>query len=148
MLGLFAPRAASGQGWDVPKPVVDLKPGTTNYRVTIEAQGQTATMAVTRVTKSENGAWLITNTTRAGDHVQTDEITVARKSLVIRKRSFRAGDAIANLEFKGTRVTGVIADSKSKVDVDTDHRVVKEAISVPNLGDPLAVAELTSYPAR
>ena len=226
VLGLFAPRPAPGQGWEVPKPVVDLKPGTAHYRVTIEAQGQIATMDVTRATKSENGAWLVTNTTRAGDRVQTDEITVAKKTLVIRKRSFRAGDATADLEFKGTRVTGVIADSKSKVDVNTDlggvifadgsggedvlaalplarnyttefrnynigsqlvktlqlrvmdsetvtvpagtfdtwkiiitpveggtdtyglwvdkrsHRVVKEAISVPNLGDALAVGEL------
>jgi hypothetical protein len=120
ILGLFAPRAAFGQGWDVPKPAVDLKPGDAHYRISLAAEGDTATMYVTRVTKLVNGAWLIIDSTRTGKRIQTDEITVARKTLILRKRSFHAGDGVANLEFKGTRVTGRISDSKSKVDVDTD----------------------------
>jgi hypothetical protein len=118
--GFLAPRAAVAQAWQVPEPVVDLKPGTANYKVTLEARGQTATMDVTRTTKSRGSTWLVTNTTRMGDHVQTDEITVQKKTLVILKRVFHADDAIADLAFNGQVVSGRISDSKAKVDVNTD----------------------------
>jgi hypothetical protein len=120
-LGLVAPRADfAQQGWEVPKPAVDLKPGTARYRVTLQAKGQTATMDVTRVTRSQNGRWVVTNTTRLGDHVQTDEITVDKKTLIIRKRVFRNGGDVADLVFIGNTVAGTISDSRQKASVNAD----------------------------
>jgi hypothetical protein len=120
VIGLFGPRTAVAQGWEVPKPAVDLRAGTANYKVTLEARGETATMDVTRTTKSEAGNWVVTNTTRMGKRVQTDEITVEKKTLIIRKRLFHAGDATADLAFNGHTVTGSIADSKDRQTVNTD----------------------------
>src|SRR4051812_35733611 len=119
-IGLLGPLPAFGQGWEAPEPAFDLKPGTANYRVTIEARGETATMNVTRTTRSEAGNWVVTNTTHSGKRVQTDEITVEKKTLIIRKRLFHAGDAVADLAFNGHIVTGTIADSKDRETVNTD----------------------------
>ncbi len=90
-IGLSAPVTVFGQGSEVPRPVVDLKPGTAHYVVRLEAAGQVASMDITRTTKTEHGAWVVTETSKMGDHTQTDETTVEKKTLIIRKRLFKAG---------------------------------------------------------
>jgi hypothetical protein len=119
-VGLLGPRPVFGQGWEVPKPAVDLKAGIANYKVTIEARGETATMDVTRTTRSDGGNWVVTNTTHSGKRVQTDEITVEKKTLIIRRRVFHAGDASADLTFNGHMVTGTIGDSTKRETVNAD----------------------------
>jgi hypothetical protein len=119
-IGLLGPRPAFGQGWEVPKPAVDLKPGTANYRITLEARGQTSTVHLSRTIKSLNGNWLVTNTTTRPGHVQTDESIVEKRTLIIRKRTFRDGRASADLAFAGTRITGTIEDASGKSSIDND----------------------------
>jgi len=123
-IGLAAPIPSFAQNGDVPRPVVDLKPGTANYRVRLEASGQVMTMDMSRTTKLQNGSWVVSETTSFPGHVQTDEITLERKTLIIRKRVFRDGDAGAELQFTGRNATGTITDGKQKYAVNSDLGVV------------------------
>ena len=115
---LAAPATTFGQG--VPRPVVDLKPGTVNYKVRLEAAGQVATMDITRITKAQNGRWVVTETSWMDGRSQTDETTLEKKTLIIRSRVFRAENAAADLKFDGRRATGTITDGKEKQIVDAD----------------------------
>jgi hypothetical protein len=119
-VAVLGPRPTSGQGWEVPKPVVDLKPGTATYRVTIEARGQSSTLHLTRTIKSVNGSWLVTNTATRPGHVETDVSIVEKRTLIIRKRVFHDGRASADLTFAGTRITGTIEDASGKSSIDND----------------------------
>ncbi len=119
-IALAAPVAASGQRGEVPKPAVDLKPGTANYKVRLEAGGQVAMMEITRTTKTQNGAWVVTETSRMAGHTQTDETTVEKKTLIIRKRVFRADNTVADLQFAGRNATGTITDRGQKQTINAD----------------------------
>jgi len=117
---VVAPKTVLGQGREVPRPVVDLKPGTAHYAVRLEAAGQVANMDITRTTKAEKGAWVVTETSRMGDHTQTDETTVEKKTLIIRKRVFHADGAVADLQFAGHNATGTITDGKQMYTINSD----------------------------
>jgi hypothetical protein len=119
-ISFAGPVTAFGQGDDVPRPVVDLKPGTANYKIRLEANGKVLMMDVTRVTKSQKGSWVVSETTSFPGHVQSDEITVDKKTLIIHKRLFRDGDAVADLQFAGHHVTGMLSEGKEKLAVDAD----------------------------
>ena len=131
-------------------------------------------MNITRITKAQNGVWVVTETSSMDGQSQTDETTLEKRTLIIRSRVFRAKGAVADLKFDGRMATGTITDGKEKHTINTDvggvifadgasggdvmaalplsyvlwvekrtHRVVKIAVSVPNLRDALATAELT-----
>ena len=119
-IGWFGPRAASAQQDHVPRPVVDLRPGTANYKFKMEVDGHVVIMDVTRTTRADKGTWVLTQTTSIPGDVQTDEITVEKRTLLLRRRVFRQGDALVDLQFKGHSVTGIIADSTRKISVNTD----------------------------
>ena len=119
-IALVVPVKAFAQRDEVPKPVVDLKPGTANYRVRLEAGGQVAMMEIMRTTKAQNDAWVVTETSRMAGRTQTDETTVEKKTLIIRKRVFRAEGAVADLQFAGRSVTGTITDGGKKQTINAD----------------------------
>src|SRR5215471_18489125 len=75
----------------VPKPAVDLTPGTSNYQAKLEIQGQSIPLSVTDTVKEDGGAWNVTETvtTPQGD---ISEITYLDKgSLVVTKRQVKQG---------------------------------------------------------
>src|SRR3954464_9136286 len=95
-IAFIAPSALLAQGSEVPRPVVDLKAGTANYKVSMEADGKTVTLDVTRTTKAVNNTWVLKQTTTTGKNVQTDELTVEKKTLLLRRRVFHEADAVAD----------------------------------------------------
>jgi hypothetical protein len=119
-IAIVAPATVMAQSSEVPRPVVDLKAGTARYSVRLEAAGQVAHMDITRTTKRQKGAWVITETSTMEGHTQTDETTVARKTLVISKRLFRTEGAEADLKFARRKVTGTITDRGEKHTIDAD----------------------------
>ena len=119
-IALAAPVIASAQRGEYPRPAVDLTPGTANYRVRLEAAGQVVNMDLTRTTKLVNGAWVVTETSGTPGHQQTDESIVEKKTLIIRKRVFRAEGGVADLQFAGHNVTGTIDADGQKQTIDRD----------------------------
>jgi hypothetical protein len=119
-IALAVPVTVFGQGEETPKPAVDLTPGTAHYVVRLEAGGRAVMMYVTKTTKSQGRTWIVTQTTRVGDRVQSDETTVEKKTLIIRRRLFHSGDNVADLQFAGHRVTGTVFDGEETKKVDAD----------------------------
>ena len=116
----FAPVESFAQGGEVPKPAVDLTPGTATYKVRLEAAGQVASAQLTRTTKSQNRTWVVTETSTIAGQTETDETTFEKKTLILRKRLFRAGDGVADLNFAGHKVTGTITNGRDQQPIDRD----------------------------
>ena len=67
-------------------------------------------MYVVRTIKSDKGTWVLTETTTVPgpNYVETDEVTLDKKTLVMRKRVVHDPDGVSELQFNGHRVTGTI----------------------------------------
>ena len=85
---LAAPQAASAQSNDIPKPAVDLKPGTSNYRTRLEIDGQVVPMELTHTVKAQGGTWIVTDELRFANYTAIDSGIIERKTLVSRSRTF------------------------------------------------------------
>jgi hypothetical protein len=119
-LALVAPVATFAQNGEVPRPAVDLKPGTAHYNMRLEAGGGVVLMQLTRDTKPQGSRWLVTETTTMPGHSQTDVTTVEKKTLIIRTRVFHDGDALADLRFDGHKAAGMISEGAEHQVVNAD----------------------------
>jgi hypothetical protein len=119
-LGLVAPLTIFAQDGAAPRPAVDLKPGTAHYNIRLELHDQIMMMEITRTTKSQKGMWLVTETTTSPGHSLTDETTVEKKTLIIRKRVFHDRNTLADLRFDGHKTTGMISEGAEHQVINTD----------------------------
>jgi hypothetical protein len=118
---LLAPIASFAQTSEVPRPIVDLRPGTANYKVRLEAEGQPdVTMDITRTTKAVRNTWVLSEKTTTAGRIQTEELTVDKKTLVLRKRVFHGSDVAADLTFSGHNVTGMVKDAEDSIPINRD----------------------------
>jgi len=104
----------------LPKPAVDLQPGTANYKVSIAAGGQTIPLTVKREIKEDNGAWLVneTATTPQGDIV--DISTLEKGSLLLKRRSIKQGAMTIEMDVKPNKVSGSMSMGGQNNPIDAD----------------------------
>ncbi|HEX9309806.1 MAG TPA: S9 family peptidase [Gemmatimonadaceae bacterium] len=91
-----------------PKPTADLAPGTITYKARLEVQGQTLPMDLSRTISSQNGAWLVTETSVMPMGEVSDSSTVDKGTLVLRKRVVHQGPATIDVSFAGNKATGTM----------------------------------------
>ncbi len=91
---------------DAPKPAVDLRVGTATYKGRIEVGGQTISMDLTRTIKDVNGAWVVTETSQMPMGTISDEATIDKGTLLLRKRVIHQGPAVIEVQFAGNKATG------------------------------------------
>ena len=115
-----APVTTSAQTGHVPKPAVDLKPGVANYKVRFDVVGQSATMDITRTTKELNGAWVVNETSTTPQFSGSDETTIEKRTLIIRKRVFHDKVITGELQFRGHNATGEITVNGQKQTINVD----------------------------
>ncbi|HMI54588.1 MAG TPA: prolyl oligopeptidase family serine peptidase [Gemmatimonadaceae bacterium] len=89
-----------------PKPTADLKPGTIKYKGRIEAGGQTIPIDVTRVVKDSSGAWIVTETAVMPQGTMSDEATIDKGTLLLRRRVIHQGPAVIEVSFADNKATG------------------------------------------
>jgi len=119
-IAFAAPITTSAQnGGDAPRPVVGPKPGTSSYKVLVEAGGRTLIMDVVCTVKDLNGSWVVTETSTMPGMTMTDEGTIEKKTLLLRKRVIRGPD-VADLQFVGSRATGTITIKGQAYPIDKD----------------------------
>jgi dipeptidyl aminopeptidase/acylaminoacyl peptidase len=92
----------------LPKPAVDLRPGTNNYKASIEASGQSIPMTIKTETKEENGAWVVTETATLPMVEINDRTTLEKGSLVVTSRSIKQGAMAVDLVFKDNKASGTM----------------------------------------
>lgn len=118
----LVPVSSFAQSDDVPRPAVDLKPGTAHYSFNMRVSGQVVPMEMVRTIKSEKRTWVVTETTTVPGigYFETDEVTVDKKTLMMRKRVLHHPNLGSELHFNGHRVFGTIASKTQSLAVDTD----------------------------
>jgi dipeptidyl aminopeptidase/acylaminoacyl peptidase len=90
----------------LPKPAVDLQPGTWKYRAKLSMSGKEIALDITTTIKEVNGKWLATGTMQSAMGEATDVSTLEKGTLVVLSQKIEQGPATISLEFTGNKATG------------------------------------------
>ena len=105
---------------DLPKPAMDLKTGSANYKASIAAGGQTIPLSMRTETKEENGAWVVTETAVLPQGEMSDTSTIEKGSLLLRHRSIKQGPMAIELDVKGNKASGTMTMNGQSKPIDVD----------------------------
>jgi dipeptidyl aminopeptidase/acylaminoacyl peptidase len=103
-----------------PKPTGELKPGTQNYKARIEANGQTIPMSLTRTVKDAPGSWVVTDSTAMPMGTMSDESTIDKGTLLLRKRVIHQGPATIDVSFADNKATGTMSMNGQERPINAD----------------------------
>jgi dipeptidyl aminopeptidase/acylaminoacyl peptidase len=93
-------------GSSAPKPTAGLVPGTATYKGSLSVQGQTIPMDVTRTVKDTAGSWVVNEATAMPMMTVSDEATIDKGTLQLRKRVIHQGPAAVEVAFADNKATG------------------------------------------
>ncbi|HEX2270902.1 MAG TPA: hypothetical protein VHH35_15265, partial [Pyrinomonadaceae bacterium] len=99
------PKAVSSNT-EVPKPAVDLRPGTHNYKASIALGGQSIPLTMKTDIKEENGAWTVSDTAQTPQGEISDVSTIEKGSLLLKRRTIKQGPVTIEMNVAGNQVTG------------------------------------------
>ncbi|HKY45498.1 MAG TPA: hypothetical protein VJM50_20570, partial [Pyrinomonadaceae bacterium] len=91
---------------EVPKPAVDLRPGTFNYKATIALGGQTIPLSMKSEIKEENGAWTVTDTAQTPQGEMSDVSTIEKGSLLLKRRVITQGPMVMEINVAPDKLSG------------------------------------------
>ena len=91
---------------ELPKPAVDLRPGTYNYKASIAIQGQEIPLTLKTDIKEENGAWTVNETAQTPQGEIVDVSTIEKGSLLLKRRWIKQGPTTIELDVTPDEVTG------------------------------------------
>lgn len=103
-----------------PRPAVDLTPGTLTYNARIEAGGQTIPMNLTSTIKEENGSWVASETSAMPMGTMSDESTIDKGTLLLRKRVIHQGPAVVEVHFADNKATGTMTMNGQERPISAD----------------------------
>ena len=89
-----------------PKTAVDLKVGTNAYKGRLEFGGQTMPMDITSTVTDQSGSWAVNETSVMPMGSVTDEATIDKGTLLLRKRVIHQGPAVVEVQFADNKATG------------------------------------------
>ena len=99
------PKAVSSTS-EVPKPAVDLRPGTSNYKASIAIGGQSIPLTMTSEIKEENGAWTVNETAQLPQGPISDVSTIEKGSLLLKRRLIKQGPLTMEINVEPNQLTG------------------------------------------
>ena len=113
------PKAISSTS-ELPKPAVDLRPGTHNYKASIALGGQSIALTAKTDIKEENGAWTVseTVTTPQGDVLEVS--TIEKGSLLLKRRTVKQGPVSLEMNVEPNKITGTSAMGGPPKPIDVD----------------------------
>jgi dipeptidyl aminopeptidase/acylaminoacyl peptidase len=91
---------------EVPKPAVDLRPGTNNYKASIALGGQTIPLTMKSEIKEENGAWTVNETAQTPQGEMSDVSTIEKGSLLLKRRVIKQGPITIEMDIAPNQLTG------------------------------------------
>ncbi len=91
---------------EVPKPAVDLRPGTFNYKASIAIQGQEIPLTTKTDIKEENGAWTVNETAQTPQGEIVDVSTIEKGSLLLKHRLIKQGPMTIEMQIEPNQLTG------------------------------------------
>ena len=105
---------------EVPKPAVDLRPGTYNYKASLAIGGQEVPLSVKTDVKEENGAWTVLDTAQTPQGEFTDTSTIEKGSLLLKHRLIKQGPVTVEMNVAPNKVTGSMTMSGQSTPIDAD----------------------------
>ena len=91
---------------EIPKPAVDLRPGTYNYKASIAFGGQSIPLTMKSVIKEENGAWNVTDTAQTPQGELSDVSIIEKGSLLLKRRMINQGPLTMEINVEPNQITG------------------------------------------
>jgi dipeptidyl aminopeptidase/acylaminoacyl peptidase len=104
----------------LPKPSVDLQPGTANYKASIAAGGQTIPLSIKREIKDENGAWTVNETALTPQGEIVDISTIEKGTLLLKRRTIKQGPLSIEMDVKPDKVTGSLSMNGQDKPIDAE----------------------------
>jgi hypothetical protein len=105
---------------EVPKPAVDLRPGTSNYKASIAIQGQEIPLTLKTDIKEENGAWTVNETAQTPQGDIVDISTIEKGSLLLKRRVIKQGPITIEMDVKPNKLSGSETMSGQSKPIDVD----------------------------
>ena len=105
---------------EAPKPAVDLRPGTYNYKASIAIQGQEIPLTLKTDIKEENGAWTVNETAQTPQGPITDISTIEKGSLLLKRRMIQQGPMTIEMDVAPNKLSGTATMSGQSKPIDAD----------------------------
>jgi dipeptidyl aminopeptidase/acylaminoacyl peptidase len=99
------PKMMTASG-ELPKPAVDLRPGTYNYKASLAIQGQEIPLTLKTDIKEENGAWTVNETAQTPQGAIVDISTIEKGSLLLKRRWIQQGPMTIEMDVASNQLTG------------------------------------------
>jgi dipeptidyl aminopeptidase/acylaminoacyl peptidase len=104
----------------VPKPAVDLRPGTYNYKASIAFGGQEIPLTVKTDIKEENGAWTVNETAQTPQGEIVDVSTIEKGSLLLKRRSIKQGPMSIEFDVAPNKLSGSMTMNGQSQPINAD----------------------------
>ena len=116
---LTAPKLMTST-FEVPKPAVDLRPGTYNYKASIAVGGQEIPLTVKTDIKEENGAWTVNETAQLPQGEIVDVSTIEKGSLLLKRRSIKQGPMSIEMDVAPNKLSGSMTMNGQSQPINAD----------------------------
>jgi dipeptidyl aminopeptidase/acylaminoacyl peptidase len=105
---------------ELPKPAVDLRPGTYNYKASIALGGQEFPLTVKKDIKEENGAWTVNETALMPQGEASDVSTIEKGSLLLKRRFIKQGPMTIEMNVAPNKLSGTTTMNGQSKPIDAD----------------------------
>jgi hypothetical protein len=104
----------------VPRPAVDLHPGTYQYQARMAVGGQEVSLNFSTSIREENGAWTATDTIETPAGPATEVAIIEKKTLLLRQRAVSQGPLKLRIDYAGGKATGSVNQNGEVTPIDVD----------------------------
>lgn len=115
-----APKQAAAASAPLPKPIVDLTPRKSQYKVTLRMGDQDFVMNATSEIREENGNWVVHDTSKSPMGETFDETVIAKGTLVTLSRTVHQGPSTIAVAYKDGKASGTITVSGQSTPIVAD----------------------------
>ena len=105
---------------EAPKPAVDLRPGTYNYKASIAIQGQEIPLTLKTDIKEENGSWTVHETAQTPHGEIIDSSTIEKGSLLLKRRYIKQGPMTIEMNVAPDKLSGSTTMNGQSKPIDVD----------------------------
>jgi dipeptidyl aminopeptidase/acylaminoacyl peptidase len=114
------PKLMTATSSEVPKPAVDLRPGTYNYKASIALQGQEIPLTMKTDIKEESGAWTVNSTVQTPQGPVVDVSTIEKGSLLLKRRWIQQGPMTIEMNVAPNKLSGSTTMNGQSKPIDAD----------------------------
>ena len=128
-------KATASASLVAPKPAMDLKPGKSNYKITVEVGGRKIEMAKTLEITDAGANWKIVESSQSPMGAATDEAELAKGTLAPVKRRVKQGPVNIALDYNGNAIKG-------KMDSPMGNTVIDQKVEGTLFADGTATSTI------